>query len=121
MSAQEMISTMAERLSASAQVNTVFGEPRVIGSKTIIPIATSGIGFGAGSGKSKSETEEAGEQECGGGGGGGGAKPLAVLEVTEHETRVIPIIDMTKVIFASICVFGCTAGMIIKLIGRCRK
>jgi len=28
---------------------------------------------------------------------------------------------MTKVILASICVVGCTTGMIIKLIGRSRK
>lgn len=120
MSATELVSTIAERLTGAAQVNTVFGEPRVIGSKTIIPIAGAGIGFGAGAGKCKPEKEDACEGE-GGGGGGGGAKPIAVLEVTEQETRVIPIIDMTKVILTSICVVGCTAGMIIKLIGRNRK
>lgn len=121
MSATDLVSTIAERLTKAAQVNAVFGEPHVIGSKTIIPIAGAGIGFGAGAGKCKPEKEDACEGEGGGGGGGGGAKPIAVLEVTERETRVIPIIDMTKVILASICVVGCTAGMIIKLIGRERK
>lgn len=37
MSAQDIISTIAEKLGGTAQVNSVFGEPRVIGSKTIIP------------------------------------------------------------------------------------
>ncbi len=119
MSAQDMIATIAEKLGCAVHVNSVFGEPRVVGSKTIIPIAAAGMGFGAGAGKCGKEAEA--EQEGGGGGGGGGAKPLAVLEVTEEQTRVIPIIDMTRVILASICVVGCTTGMIIKLIGRSKK
>lgn len=121
MSAKDLISAIAERLSGAAQVNAVFGEPRVIGSKTIIPIACAALGFGAGAGKNKSETDSGPEQEGGGGGGGGAAKPIAVLEVTEQETRIIPVIDVTKVILASICVVGCTAGMIIKLIGQRKK
>ena len=121
MSAQEIISTIAEKLSVVTKVNAVFGEPQVIGSKTIIPIAATGIGFGAGGGKCKPEKEDQCEGEGGGGGGGGRTRPLAVLEVTEEETRVIPIIDVTRVILASICVVGCTAGMIIKLIGRSKK
>ncbi len=90
----------------------------MIGSKTIIPVGSVGLGFGAGSGKSKSEKEDACEGE---GGGGSRAKPVAVLGVTEQETRVIPVIDMTKVILASIVFGGCIAGMIIKMIGRNRK
>lgn len=121
MSAQDLVSTIAEKLAGAAQVSAVFGEPRVIGSKTIIPIATTGIGFGAGAGKCKPEKEDQCEGEGGGGGGGGATRPLAVLEVTEAETRVIPIIDMTKVMLASICVVGCATGMIVKLIGRCKK
>lgn len=121
MSAQSLISTIAEKLSGVTQVNAVFGESRVIGSKTIIPIAATGVGFGAGGGKCKPENEDHGEGEGDGGGGGARTRPLAVLEVTEHETRIIPVIDVTRVIIASICVIGCTAGMIIKLIGRNKK
>jgi uncharacterized spore protein YtfJ len=121
MSAKDLISTIAERVSGATQVNAVFGEPRVIGSKTIIPIAAAALGFGGGAGRCKPEKEDQCEGEGGGGGGGGAAKPIAVLEVTEQETRIIPVIDLTKVILASICVIGCTAGMIIKLIGRNKK
>lgn len=121
MGAEEIITAIAERLTRATQVNAVFGEPRVIGSKTIIPIAASAVGFGAGAGKCKPEGEDGAKGEGGGGGGGGGAKPLAVLEVTEQETRIIPVIDMTKVILTSILVGGCVAGMVIKLIGKHRE
>jgi len=63
----------------------VYGEPVSIGGKTVLPVATVRYGFGGGSGSNP-------EARRGGGGGGGlVARPLGVVEVTESQTRFIPI------------------------------
>lgn len=122
MDSMNLVKDITGNLADSANINAVFGESRVIGNKTIIPIAMMGIGFGAGGGETKKTEEgEAPIQQGGGGGGGGKAKPLAVLEVTEAETRLIPIIDMTRVIMGGLCLAGMTTWMIIKLIGRKKR
>jgi len=117
-----MIKAITDKLTVAAHVNGVFGEPRQIGRKTIIPIAAVGLGFGVGRGRAgrgrEAEGEEEAAQEGGGGGGGGGAKPLAVLEVTDEETRLIPVVDLTRVIVASLMFATAATCMITKLIGR---
>ena len=64
----------------------VFGEPVSVGSKTVVPVAKIRYGFGGGSG-----AKGDGEQHGGGGGGGLIAKPLGVVEISETDTRFIPI------------------------------
>lgn len=118
---QEMVKSITDSLTASTHVNAVFGEPRMVGRKTIIPIATVGVGFGAGGGEGKHSPDGEGTVQEGsgaGGGGGGAAKPLAILEVTEEQTKIIPIIDTTKVILASLAFAGSIAFMIAKIVGR---
>ena len=63
----------------------VYGEPVSVAGKTVLPVATVRYGFGGGSGST------AEERRGGGGGGGLVAKPLGVVEVTESQTRFIPI------------------------------
>lgn len=112
---------ITDTLTDAASVNSVFGESRTIGNKTIIPIASMAMGFGAGGGETKKAQEgEEPVQQGGGVGGGGKAKPLAILEVTEAETRLIPVIDMTRVIMGGLFFAGMTTWMIIKLIGKKR-
>ena len=70
-----------------AGAKTVYGEPITLEGKTVLPVARVQYGFGGGSGGGKGESEGFG----GGGGGGLIARPLGVVEITQSETRFIPI------------------------------
>lgn len=124
MAVQDMMKTITDRLGETASVKRVFGDPTTVGHKTIIPIATVGIGFGGGAGKGKghADTEEPSQEGEGGGGGGKGiTRPLAVLEVTEEETKLIPVVDLTRVILSGIFMLGAMTFMITRLIGSVEK
>jgi uncharacterized spore protein YtfJ len=100
-SEQEIVTTIADRLKASGDVKVVFGEPRVIEGKTIVPVASVAYGFGGGKG--------GGPQGEGSGGGGGlRVQPLGVLEITPDSTRFVPIVNATRLatigIMASVCI-----------------
>ena len=104
---ERIVTEILERIKASARVEVVYGEPRTIGEKTIIPVAVVAYGFGAGAGAG---TGGAGDSaKAGGGGGGGGGvrvQPVGVLEVTADETRLVPIIDWTRIITTAITFLG---------------
>ena len=84
-----------------ASVKTVFGEPFQVNGRTIIPVAKVQYGFGFGVGRSKEKEKE--EEESGEGGGGGAGvsiRPIAVLEITGQETKVKPVVDVTRLALA---------------------
>jgi uncharacterized spore protein YtfJ len=84
-----------------ASVKTVFGEPFQVNGRTIIPIAKVQYGFGFGVGRSKEKEKD--EEESGEGGGGGAGvsiRPIAVLEITGQETKVKPVMDVTRLALA---------------------
>jgi len=84
-----------------ASVRTVFGEPFQVDGRTIIPVAKVQYGFGFGVGRSKEKEKE--EEESGEGGGGGAGvsiRPIAVLEITGQETKVKPVVDVTRLALA---------------------
>jgi uncharacterized spore protein YtfJ len=91
-----------------ATVRTVFGDPVEVHGRTIIPVAKVRFGFGMGIGRGKRKDGEKQNddhpraEEGGGGGGGMSIRPLAVLEITDRETKVTPIIDVTRVALAGI-------------------
>jgi uncharacterized spore protein YtfJ len=94
MSIPERVQSIVERLQTSASVKTVYGEPIKVDGKTIVPVARIAYGFGMCScGKKGQEQEKEGkdQQSCGGGGGGLSIRPAGILEITEGETRFIPI------------------------------
>jgi len=105
-----------EQIYQKADVKAAFGEPQTIGEKTIIPVARVAYGLGLGFGEAEKPAEpfggphdrEEGKVEAtgagGGGGGGGVAAPIAVVEVTNEETKVIPIMDLTKLALAGMFV-----------------
>lgn len=103
----EKMLNIVQDLKESARVEAVFGKPETIGEKTIIPIAQVscglGLGFGEGKASAEAEGEEAPTGRGGGGGGGVSARPIAVLEVTPEETRLIPVIDAGRIIMAGVC------------------
>lgn len=111
MAIEEMLKNIADRVGAVATVNTAFGEPRVMDHRALIPVALVVGGFGGGGGEGTMPAGEEGKQQQGSGGGGGGGfavRPLAVLEVSEQQTRIIPILDMTKIILATMGLIGGT-------------
>jgi uncharacterized spore protein YtfJ len=95
-----VLDSILSHLGTSANVNVVFGEPRQVGSKTIIPIAkvSSLFGGGGGSGEKHDEDEETSRGSGGGGGGSLKVIPVAVLEVEGAQARVIPIIDVNSLL-----------------------
>ncbi len=105
MSVEQMLQTITA-LQESPAVKHVFGEPTVVGDKTIIPIAAVSYGFGFGYGGGPERTDENGKLVRKGGGGGGGgrtkARPVAVLEVTQEGTRVEPVVDVVQIALAGI-------------------
>ena len=132
MSLEKMFQAI-ENLRDTASANVVFGEPRQVGERLIIPVARVGVGFGMGFGQGIAEEapaegapleEQVPEQEAaervplpeepepaarGVGGGGGGsarARPVAIIEVTPEETVIKPIVDEGRVALAGILLVG---------------
>ena len=111
-----------DRIKQSARVELAYGESRQVGDKTIIPIALVSYVFGGGSGSGVGPSGHNGHSEgvgIGGGGGGGvRVQPVAVLEVTEDNTRVVPIIDWARL--ATTAIAAVAAIMIVRRIFRGR-
>jgi len=122
-SGNTLVSQIAERLKTSARVEVVYGEERKIGDKTIIPIAVVAYAFGGGAGGGAAPSGNgASEATTGGGGGGGGGvrvHPVGVLEVTGDDTRVLPVLDWTRIITTGITVFG--MWMLVRSLFRRRR
>ncbi len=102
---ERIVSEVLDRIRGSARVEVVYGEAREIGDKTIIPVAVVAYAFGAGAGGGASPL---GEGSTGGGGGGGGVRvqPVGVLEVTQEETRLVPVLDWTRIITTGLTFLG---------------
>ena len=119
-SGNTLVSQIAERLKTSARVEVVYGEERKIGDKTIIPIAVVAYAFGGGAGGGAAPSGNgASEATTGGGGGGVRVHPVAVLEVTGDDTRVLPVLDWTRIITTGITVFG--MWMLVRSLFRRRR
>ncbi len=119
---QRIVNELVERIKGSAKVEVVYGEPREIGEKTIIPVAAVVYGFGAGAGGGGAGPGGDGAIGSGGGGGGGGGvrvHPVGVLEVTADETRLVPILDWTRIITTGLTFFG--LWMIVRALRGRRK
>ena len=89
-----MLHGLAERVSSSASAKVVYGDPVVVGDRTVIPAAQVRYGFGGGGGRRKGD-EAAGREGSGSGGGGGGAfaRPVGAIEITPRGTRFIRFDD----------------------------
>jgi uncharacterized spore protein YtfJ len=92
MNIQQLLQSMAERVSASASVKSVYGDPVVVANRTMIPAARVRYAFGGGGG------QPPGDEGASGGGGGGWvfARPCGVVEVTPEYTRFIDFADRRR-------------------------
>lgn len=102
MQTTDMLKGMAENLKSSASVDVVFGDTRETQGKAIIPVASVQYCFGAGGGEGTNPGDGEGKKAASGSGGGGGgsvkARPVAVLEITPEDTRVLPVMDYTRLV-----------------------
>ncbi len=95
MSSLALLQSLKESILGEASVKAVFGEPISAQGKTVIPVAKIAFGYGAGAGAGGiGDSRTRGE----GGGGGGGARavPIGVVEVSDQQTRFVPISDRKK-------------------------
>jgi uncharacterized spore protein YtfJ len=84
-----------------AGAKIVYGEPVSVDGKTVLPVATIRCGFGGSTG-GKGNNWEHGSS----GGGGLVAKPLGVVEITQSQTRFIPIVSGRALLIAVGVGFG---------------
>ena len=109
-----LLQSLRDSVLTQASVKTIYGEPIAAQGKTIIPVARISYGYGAGAGTGgMGETSARGE----GGGGGGGvhAVPVGVVELSDQQTRFVPISDRKKLTGALL--LGVGMGMWLK----CRR
>jgi uncharacterized spore protein YtfJ len=115
---RDLVTSLADRVKGSAKVEVVYGEAREVGDKTIIPVAAVAYMVGGGGGSGMDETGKGGG-EGSGAGGGVRVQPVGVLEVTPEETRLVAVIDWTRVITTAIGFFG--VWMIVRALRGRRK
>ena len=120
---ERIVNELVERIRGSAKVEVVFGEPREIGEKTIVPVAAVAYGFGAGAGAGTGgrpgDDGASGSGSGSGGGGGVRVQPIGVLEVTADETRLVSVLDWTRIITTGLTFFG--LWMIVRALRGRRK
>jgi uncharacterized spore protein YtfJ len=98
MSFQESLSSIAEIIKKSVDVNIVFGSQKEIKGKTVIPVSSVKYGFGAGSGKHTGKQEDNDSAEGTGGGGGIMNQPLGLFEITEEKICFKPVINFNHIL-----------------------
>lgn len=111
MDVKESVQSIIDKLSASADVKRIYGEPIEKNGKTIIPVASISYGVAGGSGKKNDHDDQAGGE---GTAGGIKAKPVGVLEITDDSTRFIRV-DQVQVLIG-IFLMAWTAKGLLKLI-----
>lgn len=112
MNTPESLAEYLDKLPEKINVNVVFGEPRTIGDRTVIPVAEVRYAFGLTQGTNVTtgcctEDEDSPKRS---GGLGAKARPIAYIEINKDGTRVEPIIDDQKVALAGILLVGWAAG-----------
>ncbi|WP_256298501.1 spore germination protein GerW family protein [Haloarchaeobius salinus] len=119
-SAGGIITGLLDRVTESAAVDAVYGEPVEAQGRTVISVAKVAYGFGAGSGTGSSGEAEGDDEDPeaseSGGGGGAAASPVGVVEVTEDGTRFVRFDDRRKLAVGA--VLGLALGY---LLGRRRR
>lgn len=100
-----LLQSLKDSVLTEANVKAIYGEPISAHEKTIIPVAKIMYAYGAGAGTGGiGEKNTRGE----GGGGGGGVRsvPVGVIEVSNQQTRFVPITDRKKLTGAVLAGIG---------------
>ncbi|MGA7445279.1 MAG: spore germination protein GerW family protein [Terriglobales bacterium] len=105
-----LLQSLKEGILGQVSVKTIYGEPISAHGKTIIPVAKVIYAYGAGAGTAGLGDASA-RSEGGGGGGAARVIPLGVIEVSEQQTRFIPITSRKKL--AGVLLAGIAFGMLL--------
>jgi uncharacterized spore protein YtfJ len=123
---EEVVARLGREIGRGASAEAVFGPPRTVGGRTIIPVARVAYGFGGGAAPGRRRRaargagqgpdpaasgppESAAPAGAGGapadglppgfgGGGGGRAEPVAVIELGPGGVRVVPVVDVNRLV-----------------------
>jgi uncharacterized spore protein YtfJ len=90
-----LLQSLKDSIVGQAGVKTIFGEPISAQGKTVIPVAKVIYGYGGGAGTGGVGNSSA-QGEGGGGGAGVRAIPVGVIEISDQQTRFIPITSRKK-------------------------
>jgi uncharacterized spore protein YtfJ len=105
MSTLPILQSLKESVLSQASVKAIYGEPVAANGKTVIPVAKIMYGYGAGAG-----TGGVGDSRARGEGGGGGgavrAIPVGVIEISDQQTRFVPITNRKKLTGAVLAGIG---------------
>lgn len=101
MGALALLQSLKESILSQASVKSIYGEPISAQGKTVIPVAKIIYGFGAGAGTGDRGDSKA-RGEGGGGAGGARAIPVGVVEISDRQTRFIPINDRRRLAGATV-------------------
>ena len=104
-----LLQLLKESTLSQANVKAIYSEPIAVHGKTVIPVAKVIYGYGAGAGTGGVGTS--GAQGEGGGGGGVRAIPVGVIEVSDQQTRFVPITDRKRL--AGAVLAGIGLGMLL--------
>jgi uncharacterized spore protein YtfJ len=131
--AEAVLAELGRELGQHATVDAVFGQPQVIGERTVIPVARLTYGFGGGLGSGPQGRQRraapptapadgaAAEGFGFGGGGGVRAEPVAVVEIGPRGLRVVPVVDANRLIgrvFATVFGFALAALVVRAVVFR---
>lgn len=89
-------------MQSNAGWKTVFGDVIEVDGRRLIPVASVQYGFGMGGGQG---TRESGGTP-GGGGGGMRAEPVALIELSDGQVRIAPIVNVTRLAIVALLVAG---------------
>jgi len=115
MSSLALLQSLKESILSQANVKAIYGEPIAAHGKTVIPVAKIMYGYGAGAGTGGVGDSSA-RGEGGGGGGGVRAVPVGVIEVSDQQTRFVPITDRKRL--AGAVLAGIGLSMLLRWRGR---
>jgi uncharacterized spore protein YtfJ len=105
MSSLDLLQSLKESILSQASVKAIYGEPVSAHGKTVIPVAKIMYGYGAGAG-----TGGVGDASARGEGGGGGglvrAIPVGIIEMSDQQTKFVPITDRKKLAGAVLAGIG---------------
>jgi uncharacterized spore protein YtfJ len=121
-SGEGIVSQILDRVKNTVRVDIVYGESRELHGKTIIPVAAVAYVFAGGASAGVNPSGNGASEQVGRGSGGAGAVrvlPVGVLEVSDDETRLVPVLDWTRIITTSLTVFG--VWMVLRTVFRRRK
>ena len=105
MGALAVLQSLRDSVLSQASVKSIYGEPISAQGRTVIPVAKIMYGYGAGAGTGGvGDTSARGE----GGGGGGGVRaiPVGVIDISDQQTRFVPVNDRRKLAGAVLAGIG---------------